>query len=193
MSKFSSEKPIIICCDDLQEQERIRTLLAHKYRHIIGCRLAQLDTTLTGNPEALVIAGWQQPSAELRLIIELCRHQSHPLLIILRQFSSLDINRLPEKTDYVLMPRDSGFCLQPWLEQARLLRQSFNHMEQKIVSLTNKMNERKVVEKAKGLLMKCHQVDEDTAYKAMRNSAMQSGQSLSQIAKNLINTLQTFE
>lgn len=191
MSKFSSEKPLIICCDSLQEQERISSLLVHKHPSVIECRLAQLETTLTANPEAAVIAGWQQPTAELRLIIKCCRQHNHPLLVVLKQFSCLDINRLPEKMDYILMPKDADSALQPWLEQARLLRRSFHAMQQEISTLTSKINERKVVEKAKGLLMKHHQIDEDTAYKAMRSTAMRSSQSLSQVARNLLTTLQT--
>jgi response regulator NasT len=66
-------------------------------------------------------------------------------------------------------------------------------MEREIFTLSNKINERKVVERAKGLLMKFHQLDEETAYKAMRNSAMQSSQSLTQVARNLLTTLQTFD
>jgi response regulator NasT len=193
MSKFSPENTLIICCDSLQEQERISSLLLHKHPNVIDCRLAQLEATLAGNPQAAVIAGWQQPTAELRLIIEICRRQNHPLLIVLRQFCSLDINRLPEKMDYVLMPGDASNTLQPWLDQARLLRRSFNNMEREIFTLSNKINERKVVERAKGLLMKFHQLDEETAYKAMRNSAMQSSQSLTQVARNLLTTLQTFD
>ncbi|WP_267713009.1 ANTAR domain-containing protein, partial [Vibrio parahaemolyticus] len=48
-------------------------------------------------------------------------------------------------------------------------------------------------EKAKGLLMKVHNVDEEHAYKAMRNSAMQSSQTLTQVAKNLITALQLMD
>ncbi len=66
-------------------------------------------------------------------------------------------------------------------------------MNSEIESLTNKIEERKLVEKAKGLLMKVHNVDEEHAYKAMRNSAMQSSQTLTQVAKNLITALQLMD
>ena len=62
-----------------------------------------------------------------------------------------------------------------------------------IESLTHKIEERKLVEKAKGLLMKMHSVDEEQAYKALRSSAMQSSQTLAQVAKNLITALQLMD
>ncbi len=61
-------------------------------------------------------------------------------------------------------------------------------MQKEIQQLTSKLEERKWIEKAKGLLMKMHALDEENAYRVLRNSAMQSSLSLSQVAKNVIHT-----
>ncbi|ELA8172657.1 TPA: ANTAR domain-containing protein [Vibrio alginolyticus] len=193
MTQSTSKTPIIVCCDGLQEQARLSGLLSKDYDNIIGCQLAQLETLMQREPSASVVVGWQQPTAELRLIVDFCRRKSAPLLIVLKQLSSNDINRLSEKMDYVLMPHDSEFALQPWIEHATLVRAKFESMQSEIELLTNKIEERKLVEKAKGLLMKMHSVDEGQAYKALRNSAMQSSQTLAQVAKNLITTLEVLD
>ena len=193
MTRSTSKTPIIVCCDSLQEQARLSGLLSKDYDNIIGCQLAQLETLMQREPSASVVVGWQQPTAELRLIVDFCRRKSAPLLIVLKQLSSNDINRLSEKMDYVLMPHDSEFALQPWIEHATLVRAKFESMQSEIELLTNKIEERKLVEKAKGLLMKMHSVDEGQAYKALRNSAMQSSQTLAQVAKNLITTLEVLD
>ncbi|ENB2086404.1 ANTAR domain-containing protein [Vibrio alginolyticus] len=193
MTQSTSKTPIIVCCDSLQEQARLSGLLSKDYDNIMGCQLAQLETLMQREPSASVVVGWQQPTAELRLIVDFCRRKSAPLLIVLKQLSSNDINRLSEKIDYVLMPHDSEFALQPWIEHATLVRAKFESMQSEIELLTNKIEERKLVEKAKGLLMKMHSVDEGQAYKALRNSAMQSSQTLAQVAKNLITTLEVLD
>ncbi|AXY03102.1 ANTAR domain-containing protein [Vibrio alfacsensis] len=193
MTRLTSKTPIIVCCDSLQEQARLSGLLSKDYDNIIGCQLAQLETLMQREPSASVVVGWQQPTAELRLIVDFCRRKSAPLLIVLKQLSSNDINRLPEKIDYALMPHDSEFALKPWIEHATLVRAKFKSMQSEIESLTQKIEERKLVEKAKGLLMKMHSVDEEQAYKALRNSAMQSSQTLAQVAKNLITTLEVLD
>lgn len=190
MTHFTSKTPVIVCCDSLTEQARLSGLLTPNYDNIIGCSLARLESVLEQEPSANIVVGWQQPTAELRLIVDFCRSKSSPLLIVLKQFSTHDINRLSESMDYVLMPYDSQFALQPWVEHARLVRTRFTQMESEIADLTSKIEERKLVEKAKGLLMKMHRVDEEQAYKAMRNSAMQTSQTLAQVAKNLISTLE---
>ncbi len=190
MTQSTSKTPVIVCCDTLKEQARLSALLTPNYDNIIGCQLARLEYVLDQQPSANIVVGWQQPSAELRLIVDFCRSKSSPLLIVLKQFSTSDINRLSESMDYVLMPYDSQFSLHPWVEHARLVRQHFTSMESEIAMLTNKIEERKLIERAKGLLMKMHNVDEQQAYKAMRHSAMQSSQTLAQVAKNLITTLE---
>ncbi len=190
MTHLTSKTPVIVCCDSLTEQARLSALLAPNYDNIIGCPLARLESAMEQEPSANIVVGWQQPSAELRLIIDFCRSKSAPLLIVLKQLSNNDINSLSESMDCVLMPYDSQFTLQPWVEHARLVRRRFTRMESEIAELTSKIEDRKLIEKAKGLLMKLHKVDEEQAYKAMRHSAMQSSQTLAQVAKNLITTLE---
>ncbi|KOO15687.1 transcriptional regulator [Vibrio xuii] len=190
MYKKLSQKPIVVCSDRTEEQQRLMTELSRDFDNISSCHLAQLESTLDVQPQAYVVIGWLQPSAELRLIVELCRERSHPLLVVLKRLNANDMNRLPEKVDYVLLPEDTLFPLAPWVEQAYLTRQSIAVLESEIERLSMRLDERKLIEKAKGLLMKMHHVDEDEAYTAMRKSAMQSSQTLAQVARNLLQTLE---
>lgn len=193
MNKNLSKNPLIVCSDRVEESVRLTTQLAQDFDNINSCQLNQLEKMLDREPGANVVVGWQQPSAELRLIIEECRLRKLPLLVVLKQLQSNDISRLPEKMDYVIIPADSQFSLLPWIENACQMRQSVTALESEIEQLELKLEERKLVEKAKGLLMKMHQVDEEAAFKAMRNSAMQSSQSLAQVAKNLLQTLEALK
>ncbi|MGX1927078.1 ANTAR domain-containing response regulator [Vibrio sp. NH-7] len=193
MNKNLSKNPLIVCSDRVEESVRLTTQLAQDFDNINSCQLNQLEKMLDREPGANVVVGWQQPSAELRLIIEECRLRKLPLLVVLKQLQSNDISRLPEKMDYVIIPADSQFSLLPWIENACQMRQSVTALESEIEQLELKLEERKLVEKAKGLLMKMHQVDEEAAFNAMRNSAMQSSQSLGQVAKNLLQTLEALK
>lgn len=193
MNKNRSKNPLIVCSDRVEESVRLTTQLAQDFDNINSCQLNQLEKMLDREPGANVVVGWQQPSAELRLIIEECRLRKLPLLVVLKQLQSNDISHLPEKMDYVIIPADSQFSLLPWIENACQMRQSVTALESEIEQLELKLEERKLVEKAKGLLMKMHQVDEEAAFKAMRNSAMQSSQSLAQVAKNLLQTLEALK
>lgn len=193
MQQNLSKSPLIICSDRVDELARLTTLLAPEFDNILSCQLSQLEPMLAREPEASVVAGWKHPCAELRLIIDECRIRKHPLLVILKHLESIDISRLPERVDYVLIPSDTQFSLYPWIVNAHQIRQSVETFEREIEQLESKLEDRKLIERAKGLLMKMHQVDEDAAYKAMHQSAMQSSQSLAQVARNLLQTLEVLK
>ena len=55
-----------------------------------------------------------------------------------------------------------------------------------LAETSRKLSERKVVEKAKGILMKSRGMDEEAAYGALRKLAMERSQLLAKVAGNLI-------
>lgn len=193
MKQKLSQNPIVICCDRLDQQAQLATQLAKDYDNIITCQLSNFEKMLEREPDALVVVGWQRACAEVKLMIEFCSLKNRPLVIILDGINVNNINRLPESVDYVLLSNEQTLSLGPWLEHACQLRTTLDLLQQKITALETNLQERKVIEKAKGMLMKLHQVDEDSAYKAMRKTAMQSSQSLAQVARNLLQTLEALQ
>ncbi|MBI4225494.1 ANTAR domain-containing protein [Candidatus Roizmanbacteria bacterium] len=59
-------------------------------------------------------------------------------------------------------------------------------LERKVGNLKNKLDERKIIERAKGILMKEKNVDENSAYKMLRNEAMKTRKSLKDIAEVVV-------
>jgi len=59
-------------------------------------------------------------------------------------------------------------------------------LNKNIESLEARLSDRKYIEKAKGLLMNSYEMNEDDAYNAMRRMAMDTGNKLSEVARNLI-------
>ena len=191
MQKKISQNSVIVVCDSLDEQARLTSILAQDYDNIIACQLNQFEAAIERENKPSIVAGWTQADAELRLIIDISRQYQAPLLVVLKKINSRNINQLPNKSDYVLLPSEVNGGLKPWLEHALVARESLQQMEREIASLTSKLEDRKVIEKAKGLLMKMHNVDEQSAYRALQKSAMQSSLPLAQVAKNLLVTLET--
>jgi response regulator NasT len=66
-------------------------------------------------------------------------------------------------------------------EEVKILREELDETKQKLA-------ERKVLEKAKGLLMKEHGFDEDHAYAMLRSVAMRQNKKISVLAKEVIET-----
>jgi len=59
-------------------------------------------------------------------------------------------------------------------------------LNKNIESLELRLSDRKYIEKAKGLLMTSYEMNEDDAYNAMRRMAMDTGNKLAEVARNLI-------
>ena len=49
------------------------------------------------------------------------------------------------------------------------------------------LNERKLIDRAKGLLMKQHGLQEEEAYRMLQNAAMERSQRLADVAQHLLN------
>ena len=59
-------------------------------------------------------------------------------------------------------------------------------LKRELAETSRKLSERKIIEKAKGVLMKTRGMDEDSAYKALRKLAMERSQPLAGVAANLV-------
>ena len=57
----------------------------------------------------------------------------------------------------------------------------------------SKLEERKIIEKAKGLIMQQRNINEDEAYKALRKMAMDKGKNLSTVAENIIDIFKVLD
>jgi response regulator NasT len=64
--------------------------------------------------------------------------------------------------------------------------ESHQAVKQELAAATKKLSDRKVVEKAKGILMKTRRLDEEAAYGALRTLAMERAQPLAKVAGDLV-------
>jgi response regulator NasT len=62
----------------------------------------------------------------------------------------------------------------------------YQRLREELVDANQKLEERKLVERAKGILMKARGMDEDEAFQALRRMAMDRGKRLGEIAQQLI-------
>ena len=76
--------------------------------------------------------------------------------------------------------------LKPIVDVAIARFDAHQNLKQELAAATKKLSERKLVEKAKGILMKTRGLDEDQAYVALRKLAMERAQPLGKIAGDLV-------
>lgn len=76
--------------------------------------------------------------------------------------------------------------LPPIIDVAVVRFEAHQEIREELADATRKLSERKLIDRAKGILMKTRGLDEEAAYAALRTRAMERAQSLGQTAAELI-------
>ena len=63
---------------------------------------------------------------------------------------------------------------------------AFHRLQQELQEARTALADRKIIEKAKGILMRQHGISEDKAYAALRKAAMDRNQRIGDIARTLV-------
>ena len=80
--------------------------------------------------------------------------------------------------------------VKPILEMTVSRFRAFDRLRQELEETKSALKERKLVEKAKGILMKTRNMSEAEAYELLRKTAMGQGKRLADIAENLISSFE---
>ena len=118
-----------------------------------------------------------------------------PTLILANSFQSDNIDELKKGSldIFCITKPINKQVLIHTTELAVRLSHKFRSIEQQINSLQYQIEERKNVDRARGILMKRFNMDEDTAYKNLRKKAMDSGRTINEIAKTRIQLFEKFK
>lgn len=76
--------------------------------------------------------------------------------------------------------------IKPIVDVARVRFEDTQALRRELEEASKKLSDRKLVDKAKGVLMKARGLDEDAAYHAMRKLAMERGQTMAKVAGDII-------
>jgi response regulator NasT len=76
--------------------------------------------------------------------------------------------------------------LQPVIDAAIARFEEFKNLRVALNEANTKLSERKLVERAKGLIMKQRKIDEDEAYNLLRSMAMQKHVRIGALSKQII-------
>ncbi len=76
--------------------------------------------------------------------------------------------------------------IKPIVDVARARFEDTQAMRRELEEVSRKLSDRKLVDKAKGILMKARGLDEEAAYHAMRKLAMERGQNMARVARDVI-------
>ncbi|ATP28733.1 ANTAR domain-containing response regulator [Chromobacterium violaceum] len=76
--------------------------------------------------------------------------------------------------------------LAPIIDMARVKFEEDARLKRKLAEMEQRLADRKLIERAKGILMRRRQLDEEEAYALLRSQAMKSGLRLTELSRQLI-------
>lgn len=151
--------------------------------------------SIKNDPPDILVICVTTPDQDLLQQLENFRHTTICPVVVLALEARVDIT---EKTmlagaDSCITGKIAPERMQSFIEVTRTryrinqeLLQQIHEMKQEIESLESRLSDRRDIDRAKGLLMKSYKMTEDDAYNAMRRMAMDTGNKLGEVARNLI-------
>lgn len=82
--------------------------------------------------------------------------------------------------------------VRPIIDAAMARFEHFNRLESELKKARDQLNERKLIEKAKGIIMQQQGIGEEDAYKALRKLAMDTNRRMVEIAQSIIDAASIF-
>ena len=183
-----SYSKILIYSDDIAQANRLGLLLS-RYGHE-PYLVRQIDPMHPPGDIHGAMIDCRRLPAEWRLVASALASQGLPVVVFMEN--------LPESQQQVLL--EAGVKLVPhrveekepvesWLKQARLQQEVMRKQQLAVDDLSKRLEENKLVQQAKARLMKVQGLDEETAYKVMRSTAMKNHQTMGDLARKILATL----
>lgn len=150
---------------------------------------ANLDSACRELQPDIVIIDTESPSRDtLENICVMTMHEPRPIVMFTHDGDKEQIRQATRAgvSAYVVgsIPSER---LQPVIDAAVARFDEFRLLRSELNEANEKLNERKVVERAKGLLMKQRGLDEEQAYNMLRSMAMQRNMKIADLANQLMN------
>lgn len=138
-------------------------------------------------PDVIIVDMEAPDSGILEDISAISRHQPKPIVMFAGSSDSEMIQAaIRARVSAFVMNGLSDRRIKPIVELAIARFHEFNALRTELAQVKRDLAERKIVERAKGILMKSKGLSEDQAYKALRKAAMDRNQRLGEVARNVI-------
>lgn len=182
----------IIISDSPDAAHLLQQVLNQSDYHVIysGESLKYLIETQEEIEPSLIIVSLESTAPSMFAALKIISEQ-HPLPIVI--FSNDDRDDVIEDaisagvSAYVMDGMEEHRIL-PIIKTARVRFKQQQVMQDKISELRTDLADRKVIDKAKGIVMAQRQCTEEEAYKLLRTSAMNQNIRLAELSKNIISS-----
>ncbi len=150
-----------------------------------------LDRVLKYTPEALILSVDFLDSPVLEQLTKVNSSCPLPVTVFARQSSKEVLKTaICAGVDSYVVNDVTTHRLQTILELSRARFKQFHRLSEELERTKEKLSERKLIERAKGILMQQKGLSEGEAYGQMRKSAMNEGRSMAELSRRVISVFE---
>ena len=162
-------------------------LAGHQVAAVLSSALELSDQVLNTKPDVIFIQADSPSRDTLEHLAIMNRDCPRPVLLFSQDADSEMIRRAVKAgvSSYVV-DSVSPERLDAVVEVAIAQFEAFQHMRAERDDATRRLSERITIDRAKGVLMKARDLDENAAYHALRKLAMERGRKLADVAQDVI-------
>lgn len=193
--KQVSELRILLIDENRQRAESLTSALnnsRYKISHLASPDMSLLKQVDEIKPDIIVI-DIESPSRDILESLSTISHYSPKPVVMFSDEKDTDtINQCIESgvSAYVVGDLQTE-RVKPILDAALARFREFQKLKEELSDTKHQLASRNLIDQAKRLLMNKKNLSEDDAFKAMRKTAMDTGQKLEDVAKTLISLLNT--
>ena len=181
---------VLLVLEDIPHDEPLRASLTDLGYEIVGelSDAQQLRTEVArAAPDVIIVRADTPGDAMLDSLASVSAALPRPIVVFAREASRETIRRAVEcgVAAYVV----EGWArerITPIIEAAVARFDAFQAVQRELATTRTKLSERKLIEKAKGIVMEQRRLTENDAYSALRKMAMDQNLALAEIARRVI-------
>lgn len=193
---FAVQRVVLVDADAGRSSLLRRALEVNGYELVgrlneVGQMLAMV---LSAQPDFVVLGIDSPDQSSIQQLVALKEQAPLPIIIFSEQGSPQIIQKIVQAGVSAFIVDDIQPRRLPSIIQIAVARfQAQQGLIQELEATRSKLAERKILERAKGLLMQQKGISEDEAYRSLRKMAMDRGQPIVQVAETVIDVLQLLE
>lgn len=188
---------IVVADDERNMHEYLQEALPRLGHEVVGVAQtgrALVDLCRTLHPD-LVITDIKMPDMDgLAASDEICREMPIPVIVVSAYHDPQFIERATQNhvLAYLLKPIRQH-DLEPAISLAMRRFEQFQTLRRETTDLRQALDERKIIERAKGVLMKRERIDEQEAFRRLQKLAMNQNRKLIEVAQMVLSVSDAFE
>lgn len=183
------QRRIVLASGDQRELDQLKQIMSRfGYRTVAEAvnGMAALKAIRSTGPEVVVLDDRLPVLDGMQVAKILTEENLAPAVLMVSQGNKAIVERARDVT--------SAFLLKPYLddqvyaavETAAASYKRYNQLQQQLTELQETLKSRKLIERAKGVLMKQRGMTEDQAYKAIQHTAMKKRTTMKSVAESII-------